>query len=266
MKVYVSADIEGVADVTHWDDATKGKPGYEAAAAQMTAEVAAACEAAIAAGADEILVQDAHDSARNIDPSALPEKARLLRGWSDDPRCMAQELDSSYGALILVGHHAPSGSGGNPLSHTFSLGNTAIRINGEPGSEYLVLQYTAAYYGVPLVFLSGDAWIAAQAKRLNPGAVTLATKEGLGNSTISIHPALSVRSVREGAAAGLANAEDARRFALPPRFEVEIRHQHHGRSFKTGFYPGMRRVDDTTLVFEADDFYEVLRMFLFVGY
>jgi len=59
MKIYISADIEGVAGVTHWDEATIGKPGYERAAAQMTAEVAAACEAAVAAGADEILVQDA---------------------------------------------------------------------------------------------------------------------------------------------------------------------------------------------------------------
>jgi D-amino peptidase len=228
--------------------------------------VAAACKAAIAVGADEVLVQDAHDSARNIDPSALPEKARLLRGWSDDPRCMAQELDSSYDALVLVGHHAPSGSAGNPLSHTFSLGNAGIRINGEPASEYLVLQYTAAYYGVPLVFLSGDAWIVGQANRVNPGAVTLATKEGIGNSTIGIHPAVAVARTRDGAARGLGRADDARRFALPPRFEVEIRHQHHGRSFKTGFYPGMRRVDDTSLRFETDDFYEVLRMFLFVGY
>jgi D-amino peptidase len=164
MKVYISADIEGVAGVTHWDDATKGKPGYEAAAAQMTVEVAAACDAALAAGADELLVQDAHDSAQHRPRRALPEKARLLRGWSDDPRCMAQELDSTYNAPILVGHHAPSGSGGNSLSHTFSLGNTGIRINGEIASEYLVLQYTAAYYGVPLVFLSGDAWIAGWRK------------------------------------------------------------------------------------------------------
>jgi len=266
MKVYISADIEGVAAVTHWDDATVEKPGYERAAAQMTAEVVAACEAALETGADEVLVQDAHDSARNIEAAALPEKVRLLRGWSDDPRCMAQELDSSYDALILVGHHAPSGSGGNPLSHTFSLGNASIRINGEPGSEYLVLQYTAAYYGVPLVFLSGDAWIAGQARRLNPGAVTLATQEGRGNSTISIHPGVAAKRIREGVAQGLGHAGEARRFALPPRFEVEIRHQHHGRSFKTGFYPGMRRVDDTCLRFETDDFYEVLRMFLFVGY
>jgi len=266
MKVYMSADIEGIAGVTHWDDATVGKPGYERAAAQMTAEVAAACLGAEAAGADEILVQDAHDSARNIDPSALPEKARLLRGWSDDPRCMAQELDSSYDALILIGHHAPSGSAGNPLSHTFSPGNAGIRINGEPASEYLILQYTAAYYGVPLVFLSGDAWIVGQANRINPGTATLATKEGIGNSTINIHPAVAARKIREGAAAGIGRASEAGRFVLPPRFEVEIRHQHHGRSFKTGFYPGMRRVDEGTLSFEADDFYEVLRMFLFVGY
>jgi len=75
-----------------------------------------------------------------------------------------------------------------------------------------------------------------------------------------------VRKIREGVATGLAQADEARRFALPPRFEVEIVHQHHGRSFKTGFYPGMRRVDERSLVFESADFYEVLRMFLFVGY
>ncbi len=35
-------------------------------------EVAAACRAAISAGADEIVLKDGHDSARNITAEALP--------------------------------------------------------------------------------------------------------------------------------------------------------------------------------------------------
>jgi len=42
MKVYISVDIEGVAGITHWDEAEIGKPGYEAFREQMTAEATAA--------------------------------------------------------------------------------------------------------------------------------------------------------------------------------------------------------------------------------
>lgn len=45
---------------------------YRPFAAQMTAEVAAACEGAVAAGAEDILVKDAHDSARNLDAAGCP--------------------------------------------------------------------------------------------------------------------------------------------------------------------------------------------------
>ncbi len=56
MKVYISVDIEGVAGITHWDEAEIGKPGYEAFREQMTAEATAACEGALAAGASEVVV------------------------------------------------------------------------------------------------------------------------------------------------------------------------------------------------------------------
>ena len=51
MKVYISADIEGTAGIAHWDEAEKGKPGYDLHAEYMTGEVIAACEGALAAGA-----------------------------------------------------------------------------------------------------------------------------------------------------------------------------------------------------------------------
>ena len=51
MKIYISADIEGITDVTHWDETNLDKPDSRAACEQMTAEVAAACEGAVKAGA-----------------------------------------------------------------------------------------------------------------------------------------------------------------------------------------------------------------------
>ena len=79
MRVFISADIEGTTFTTVWDDTRKGELDYPAAAQQMTAEVKAACEGAIAAGAEYILVKDAHSTGRNIDIHQLPKCCELIR-------------------------------------------------------------------------------------------------------------------------------------------------------------------------------------------
>ncbi len=65
MKIYLSADIEGITGVPHCDETGLSHAEYAAAREQMTAEVTAACEGAMEAGATEILVKDAHDKGRN---------------------------------------------------------------------------------------------------------------------------------------------------------------------------------------------------------
>ena len=42
MKVFISADIEGTAGITHWDEANKTHDTYAEFREQMTAEVVAA--------------------------------------------------------------------------------------------------------------------------------------------------------------------------------------------------------------------------------
>ena len=76
MRVYLNADIEGTCGIADWAETERATmDDYRPFAAQMTAEVAAACEGAVAAGAEEIVVKDAHDSARNLDGSRLPRPA-----------------------------------------------------------------------------------------------------------------------------------------------------------------------------------------------
>ena len=59
MKVFISADMEGTAGVTTWPETERDKPDYAEFQALMTAEVVAACDGALAAGATEIVIKDA---------------------------------------------------------------------------------------------------------------------------------------------------------------------------------------------------------------
>ena len=55
MKIFISADIEGTAGITNWDEAEKPHPTYQEFRERMTDEVVAACEGAIEVGAKEFI-------------------------------------------------------------------------------------------------------------------------------------------------------------------------------------------------------------------
>ena len=86
MNLFISSDIEGTCGIAAWSETEPGRPDgdYAYFKQQMSREVAAACRGALAAGGERILVKDAHDSARNIDPSVLPEEVQINRGWAGD--------------------------------------------------------------------------------------------------------------------------------------------------------------------------------------
>ena len=75
MKLFISADIEGTAGIADWGETSPGNALYDGYfAKQMTKEVNAACKGALEGGVSEILIKDAHDTARNLIPSELPDR------------------------------------------------------------------------------------------------------------------------------------------------------------------------------------------------
>jgi D-amino peptidase len=264
MKIYISADIEGVTGTTHWDEASKAKPDYREFQEQMTAEVAAACEGALRVGATDILVKDAHGSARNILAAKLPREARLARGWNGHPFAMVQYLDETFDALLMVGYHSSAGAGANPLAHTISGSIARLKLNGQYASEMLLHAYAAALVDVPLVFLSGDAGICRDAVSLNAHITTTAVKQGVGSSTLSIHPQLAVDRIREGAQRALEADVSLCRLQMPERFSIEIEYRDHAQALRASFYPGASQASPHAIRFETDDYFEVLRLISFV--
>ena len=263
MKIYISADIEGVCGVTHWDETELDRVDSQFAREQMTAEVAAACMGALDAGATELWVKDAHDQARNLIASRLPPEAKLIRGWSGHPFLMMQELNETFQATIMIGYHARVGSNSNPLAHTLSGNYTHVRLNDLPASEFLINAYTAALARVPVIFLSGDQGMCAEAQALLPGMETVAVKEGRGGSTVSIQPQLAAERIRAGVARSLKNEPSRFIPTLPENFQLELRYRRHVNAYHVSFFPGATLVDPHTVLFESNCYFEVLRFLSF---
>jgi D-amino peptidase len=263
MKIYISADIEGVTGATDWNETDKAHASFTEFSEQMTAEVAAACQGALAAGASEILVKDAHWTGRNLLAARLPRQARLVRGWMSDPYAMMAGLDESFDAALMIGYHSRAGSAGSPLAHTMSGRVVYVKINGLPVAEFTINSYTAAWLGVPVVFLSGDAALCQDASAFLPGLTTVAVKEGIGEATVNIHPELAVERIRDSVEQALKGDLGRCRVPLPAHFEVELRYKDHAPARQISFYPGAKLLEPHVVQFAAEDYFEVLRFFHF---
>lgn len=169
MKLFISADIEGCAGLALTGETHKAEAVYQAFAKEMTEEVLAACEAAREAGADEIVVRDGHGDASNIDPLRMPDYVTLIRGKSGHPYNMMYGIDETFDGVLYIGYHAPAGDPEFAISHTSTGNSLYIHLNGKVMSECMLNSYTAAFKGVPVLFLSGDEKICRLAKELVPG-------------------------------------------------------------------------------------------------
>jgi D-amino peptidase len=263
-KLFLSADIEGTCGIVDWKETELGDAQSAYFRAQMTKEVAAACESALAAGVEDLLVKDAHSTGRNIDPSALPEKVSILRSWTRDPQVMMAGLDSSFDGTLFTGYHSPAGSDGNPLAHTMNGGNVWVKINGVPASEFLMNAYTSISLGVPVLFLSGDRALCEFAESLGWGMRTAPVSRGIGNASVSVHPNVAQRMIREGVTAAVADPPSLSRQKLPSRFNVEIRFKEHYLALRGSFYPGARKLSSHEVGFEATSWNDALVFLFFV--
>lgn len=270
MKLYVSVDMEGIAGISARTEIDMGQQSeFAPFRQQMTAEAAAACAGAYSAGAQEVVVKDAHWTGRNMDPhgfSAPDGKVlKLIRGWSGHPFAMVQGLDDTYSGAAFIGYHSAASVGGNPLAHTISGANFArVEINDEVASEFLVYAYAAASVGVPVLFLSGDLKLCEEAASRIAGLVTVPVLEGAGASCTSITPTEAVRRIREGVEAAVA-AREARPITLPSGFSVRILFRDHTIAYAKSFFPEAVLSEDAEVSFESASYFDVLRFLWFMA-
>jgi D-amino peptidase len=266
MKIFISADIEGTTGITTWDEANKNSSSYSEFRDQMTEEVAAACRGALNAGATEIVVKDAHATGRNIIHSKLPKEVKLIRGWSGHPYSMMAGIDDSFDAVLMTGYHSAAYSNKNPLAHTINSSVISyIKINNIMASEFYINSLTSASLNVPVIFIAGDQGICECAKTLIPEIKTYATTVGVGQSTLNSHPAHSVESIEKAVNSALKkDMYNSAILKLHEKYSVELSFKEHAKAYKASFYTGVEQVDDKTIIFETEKYFEVLKLLAFV--
>lgn len=265
MKLYLSVDMEGVTGVTAWEDVRKGTADHSYFRQQLNREVNTICTAALNNGVKEILVKDAHASARNLPIDDLPRGVKLFSGWARDPFVMMSGLDKSYDAVIFSGYHAGAYHDGNPLAHTMNSERIfSFKLNGQYASEFVLNLFIAAYFNVPVVGLTGDERVCEQAQEYVTSIVTMPVKKGVGNGVISLGREEALELIKAGTEKALTSNLNNCAFKLPEHFQCEIRFKDFVSAHRASFYKGVEQVDAHTIRFETGDFYEVLRTYFFI--
>ena len=98
-----------------------------------------------------------------------------------------------------------------------------VRINGETVGESGLNALVAAHYGVPIIFVSGDAVTAEEARFVAPDAEKVIVKESKGRfAAAHIHPTVACEMLREGATRATRNVSAMRvpQFTLPITVEI----------------------------------------------
>lgn len=266
MKLFISADIEGCTGTTLSAETHKTESCYQAFAKRMTEEVVAVCEAALEAGATEIVVKDGHGDATNIDVMQMPKGVTLIRGKSGHPYNMMFGLDESFDGVLYVGYHSPAGSPESPLCHT-STGNTNyITLNGKPMSEFMLNSYTAGMMGVPVLFLSGDEGICKLAHDMVPEITTVATKSGCGGSTINKDPQTVIEELRSKVKEALSKDFSCGKIEMPDKFTYLANYKDLKKAYTMSFFPGVHAVDERTNCVESDNYHDIVVAHSFIVY
>lgn len=262
-KLFISADIEGINHIANWDETELGSSEYYQFREQMTEEVRRACVAAHKAGVEEILVKDAHDSARNLIFDKLPEYVKLHREWQGCPCSMMAGLDDTYDAAMFVGYHSPSKSDGNPLAHTMTTRIDYIKINGEIASEFLINSLYATYLGVPIAFLSGDKNLTEQVKNYNSNIETVATKEGVHGAVVSRHPSITNQEIEDTVEKALKKDLTNNLVPMPKTIEMEVAYRTSQEAYSHSFFPGCKLKNSYTISYKTKNYYDALVMLKF---
>ena len=248
LKIYISADMEGVVGTVTGEQLGPSGFEYERARRWMTEEVNAAIRGARAAGAKEIVVSDSHGNGQNLLLDELPEDITVIRSWPR-PLAMMAGIDETFDGAIFIGYHASTDNSAGVRAHTMSSARlTSVKLNGMPAPETAINAAIAGHFGVPVIMLSGDDVIADEASALLGDLETAVVKKAYGfHSAETLMPGASYRLIEETVTRAVRRFNDFEPWDLGGPIELEVSLKHYRPVEVLGYLEIVERIDSHTI-------------------
>ncbi|OAR22969.1 peptide ABC transporter substrate-binding protein [Streptomyces sp. ERV7] len=261
MKILISADMEGATGVTWPADVLPGTPQWERCRALFTSDVNAAALGFFDGGADEVLINEAHWSMRNLLLERLDERVEMLTGRHKSLSMVEGVQHGDVDGIAFVGYHTGAGTEG-VLAHTYLANSiTGVWLNGTRASEGLLNAHVVAEYGVPVVLVTGDDLTCADAEGYAPGAHKVAVKDHVSRyAAVCRTPSRTAADIRAAAkeAAGLAGRHDPVRGGP---FTVELEFDAEHLTMAATVVPGTERTGERRVAYTSETMYDGIRTF-----
>ena len=264
MKLYISCDMEGATGVVHPDQCTPGKEAYAFGRHWQLQDTLAVLRGAEKAGVREVLLNDSHNGMKNLDIGAFSGKVHLVSG-TPKPFSM-MEGARGYDAIFFVAYHAKAGTLRGVLDHTMSMALSEVSLNGRSVGELGVNAALGAYWGVPVLLVTGDDAVCEEARNFFPHEVmTCSVKRGVGRHAAELcNPEESAFLLEEAACKALeaSHMDQARRGLTKERnYSLRVTLGSTFQADKADLFPGALRVDGRTLEYSSSSMEDVYTWF-----
>lgn len=263
-KLFISADMEGIAGVVTGDQLGPGGFEYERFRRFMTEEVLAVIRAARAGGVREILVADSHGNGQNLLLELFPADVQVVRSWPRELGMM-QGIDSTFDAAIFVGYHAGTTNPRGVRAHTFSSARlTDVRLNGRSMPEGGVNAAIAGHFGVPVILVTGDDAAVEEVRAVVGPIEGAVVKWSYGfHAARTLTPDAARALIEERTAAAL--RARPRPFTLAGPVTLDVTFKHYQPSQVLALLPIVERLDAHSVRYVGPDILAVSRFLQFIN-
>jgi D-amino peptidase len=251
--------MEGISGVNGDDQTAAGQPEYGRARKLMAEDANAAIRGAFAGGATAVVVNDSHGGQRNLLPEDLDPRARLI-SHSFKRHGMMEGLDDSFDAVIFVGYHAKADAPRGLFAHTGSGIVRDLQINGRSVGEGGMNAALAAWYGVPVVAVSGDDVAVAEVKESVPEVRTVAVKRAINMRAVELRPLGEARrDIEQAAREGVSSARRTAPLRQGP-VKVQLRYRNFTYPEVATAFREIELIAPDTVAFTRDTMPEAYRL------
>ena len=260
MKLFISADIEGISGLTCEAQASQNGAQFGDARRWMTGDVNAAIAGACEGGVTEVVVKDAHGWALNIIPDEIDERATLIQGWGPGDGMM-EGLTAEHDVAFLVGYHPMAGTPDGVLSHTWTGSLRSVVFNGAEIGEMGISALFAGAFGVPVGMISTCEAGERQARELLPWVETAVVKRGITRFAAELLPISKAQQrIEDAARRAVERVSEMKPLTHDGPCTVTATWDRTGQADSCATDPAIGRVDPYTIGFDAGDQLEALRM------